>query len=385
MRENTSRNGRWPGAMGGVLCAALLGACGGDDAAGAADAGDAGPGGAAGGGTGGSGGSGGPVGGTGGTGGTGGSGGPVGGCAASGALPAVTGHAYYAVGDEVFRIEATAGAAPENVSAVLSAVAPGGRDRFVSASGNGAWIVMSSEKAGCGGECLARVPGDLSAVEPVLAGGAEVYVEGGSAIDDTGDRIVFSAKGGPHEVDLWLTERSGGAWGAPALLTDASTYTFNNMPAMNREGTHVVFDCGQNPYPEDGANDACEVARDGTGFRRVVGPDTLPDARFDKVQNPHPGPDGLLFEASWPVDGDSPELIWRLPTCGGEPAPIGRAFPNAVSPCALADGRFVFLWLGRPGNAAGVHELTLADRDGALVTVLTPDVDVADIGLGCSD
>jgi hypothetical protein len=264
-------------------------------------------------------------------------GGPVGGCA-PGALPAVTGHAYYAVGDEVFRIEAAAGAAPENVSAVLSAVAPGGRDRFVSASGNGAWIVMSSEKAGCGGECLARVPGDLSAVEPVLAGGAEVYVEGGSAIDDTGDRIVFSAKGGPHEVDLWLTERSGGAWGAPALLTGASTYTFNNMPAMNREGTHVVFDCGQNPYPEDGANDACEVALDGTGFRRVVGPDTLPDARFDKVQNPHPGPDGVLFEASWPVEGDSPELIWRLPACGGEPEPIGRAFPNAVSPCALADG-----------------------------------------------
>ena len=39
----------------------------------------------------------------------------------------------------------------------------------------------------------------------------------------------------------------------------------------------------------------------------------------------------------------------------------------------------------RDGNPDGKHELTLVDRAGALISVLTPDVDVADIGLGCSD
>jgi hypothetical protein len=208
---------------------------------------------------------------------------------------------------------------------------------------------------------------------------------GMSAIDNTGTKIVFSTNGGPNAVDLYLTTYDGAAWSEPVLLTGESTYAYNNMPAMDAAGTRVTFDCGANPYPEDGANDACEVALDGTGFRKLVGPDALPGARYDKVQFPHYAPDGLLFEASFPVNDDTPEIVWLLPLGGGEPQPIGQNFPNSVSPCALPDGRFVLLWLGREGNDEGKHELTLVARDGTLITTLTPDVDVADIGIGCGE
>jgi hypothetical protein len=303
----------------------------------------------------------------------------------AGPAPEGTGRAYFTLGDDVFRIDAREGAMPEDVSAALDRLGPGTRDRWITASASGSYLVLSADRGGCGGECLMRVRGDLTGLEAVRPDDSELYAEGTPAISNDGDTIVYPAKGGPHEVDLFLTRRVGGAWSTPVVLTHASSYAYNNMPTLDRDGSRVVFDCGLNPYPEDGANDACEVALDGTGFTRLVGPSTLPGAREDKVQNPHRGLDGLLFEASWPIDGQTPETIWLLPSAGGAPQPIGRTFSNAVSPCPLGDGRFVFLWLSRPGNAAGLHELALAARDGTIITTLTPGVDVADIGLGCSD
>lgn len=303
----------------------------------------------------------------------------------AGPLPTVTGHAYYAVGDRAYRIAVAAGAAPFDVSAALDAHGPGTRDRWITASPDGTWLVLAADRGGCGGECLVRVPGDLSRVEAVMPDGVELYPEGTPAITQGGDRIVFSSRDGPHETDLWITTLSGTTWSTPVLLTAAATRPYNNMPALDRDGTRAYFDCGQEPYPEGGNNDACSVGLDGSGFAIVTSAAALPDARQTHVQNPHPHPDGVLFEAAWPIGEESPETIWLLPTGGGAPQPIGRTFGNAVSPCALADGRFLFLWLARPGNDDGKHELALAARDGTILHALTPGVDVADIGLGCSD
>jgi hypothetical protein len=292
-------------------------------------------------------------------------------------------HAYYVDGDDLFRVEARAGAAPVNISSALDLLSTGTRDRFASPSLDGAWFAIVSDRGGCAGECLIRVSGDLKTLALVRPGGIDAYVEGMTAMSPNGNTIVYPSSDGPHEIDLYRTDLADGNWSAPILLTAASTYGYNNMPAMTHDGTRVIFDCGAERYPESGATDACEVALDGSGFRKVVGPDALASARYDKVQFPHAGPDGLLFESSWPVDGDSPEIVWLLPKAGGDPVPIGKAFPNSVSPCALPDGRFFVLWLGRSGNDDGAHELTLVARDGTLISVLTPDVDVDDIGIGC--
>ena len=52
--------------------------------------------------------------------------------------------------------------------------------------------------------------------------------------------VVFHAGDGPHERDLWVTVRSGLAWGAPRLLTADSPYALNEQPAISADGTKVA-------------------------------------------------------------------------------------------------------------------------------------------------
>jgi hypothetical protein len=210
----------------------------------------------------------------------------------------------------------------------------------------------------------------------------DAYTEGISAITDDGGTVVFASQGGPHAVDLFATTRTAEGWGEAVLLTSDSPYAYNNMPAITPEGGAVTFDCGSEPYPESGGNDACRVALDGAGFTRLLGPDALPDGRNNYVQNPHEGPAGLFFEGSWPVGDTTPETIWTLPSGASTPEPFG-AFDNAVSPCALPDGRVALLWLG--GNDGGRHEIVVAEADGSGVVEITPGVDVDDIGFGCGE
>jgi hypothetical protein len=299
------------------------------------------------------------------------------------------GHFYYTVNEKtVLRIAAKQGAQPENLTAALNRLGKGGgaRDRYPSASIDGAWMVMSADgRFGCQGECLIRVPRDVSGGELVKPGGEEISPEGLSAIVASGDLIVFPTTGGPHRVDLYATRRQGSTWGAKQLLTAASPYEYNNAAALTFDGQRVTFDCGSSPYPEGGNNFACEVSVTGTGFRKIVGPDALPNPRQTYVQNPREGLDGLLFEMAWPVGGTSPEIVWLLPKAGGAPTPIAKNFNNTVAPCPLPDGRFGVLWLDSPSNPSGRHELTVALRDGSSGIVLTPGVDVTDNGVGCSD
>lgn len=295
------------------------------------------------------------------------------------------GHFTYSVGDKVYRIEARVGATAEDLSAKLARFGTGTRDRWLVPSANGAHLVLSTDRLSCSlGECLAIGPADLSTLALVKPGGAELSVEGTPAISRAGDAVIFSSQDGPHERDLWLTRKNGSAWAAATLLTGSSTYPYNNMPALSFDGLRVLFDCGTEVYPESGGTDACEVRLDGSGFRVVVRPSTLSGARQPFVQFPHDSLDGVLFQGTWPIAGQSPETIWLQPPSGA-PTAIGAAFDNAVSPCGLSDGRFGLLWLSRPGNPAGLHELTLVGRDGKLVGALTPGVDVVDIGIGCSD
>lgn len=305
---------------------------------------------------------------------------------------AVTGHFYYTFDDQVFRVAATQGAVAENLSTQLDSRfgALAESERRITASINGEWMTLEAARFGCAG-CLVRINKDVSAGERVLPGGQEIYLEGTAAIDASGNTVVYAASGGPHALDLFKTVRgSDGTWSEPTLLTAQSGQPYNNMPAFNFDGTKIAFDCGQNRDPESGDNDACSVAISGGAVTRLIGtapnpPGVMTPPRNTYVQNPHFGLDGLLFEGSWPFDGRMPETIWLLPTGGTTPRVAASTLDNAVSPCPLRDGRWGALWLGRDGNAAGAHELTLVARDGAAPITLTPNLDVVDAGIGCSD
>lgn len=291
------------------------------------------------------------------------------------------GHLTWTFEDEVYRAAASEPVEVENVSKLLGG---GGVDRWITPSRSGEWLVMSAERFDCSGECLVRVSWDLQDGEAVKAGGADVYLNGIPAISDDGNTVVYPSSGGTHEVDLWVTTRGGdGAWSAPVELTADSSYAYHNMPALTPDGDAVTFDCGSEPYPESGGNDACSVSLDGSGLTTLVAPDALPDGRNDYVQNPHQGVDALYFEGSWPIGDDTPETIWRLPDGSDTPEPFSARYANAVSPCPLPDGRVAMLWLG--GNDGGRHELIVAAADGQSEINLTPGVDVNDIGIGCGE
>ncbi len=291
----------------------------------------------------------------------------------------------YSYARRVYRVEARVGAPIEDVSAEIEPFGRGTMDRWIVPSHNAAFLVLATERAPCPevGECLAIMPRDLSRLEPVLAGGAEVAIVGTPAVNDLGDAIVYPATGGPHGVDLWLTRRRTSGWTAPALLTATSTAPFNNMPALTFDESRVLFDCGRNPYPETGDNDSCEVRLDGTGFRVVVTPTSMTGNRSTFTQFAHESADGVLVQGAWSIGTYQPETIWLLPWGGPPLVAIGRNLTNAVSPCGLPDGRFGALWLTRPDAPASKHELTLMERSGAIDGVLTPGIDVTDIGIGC--
>ncbi|MBN2548653.1 MAG: hypothetical protein JXB15_05830, partial [Anaerolineales bacterium] len=120
---------------------------------------------------------------------------------------------------------------------------------------------------------------------------------------------------------------------------------------------------------------------DGSGFRVVLTPEQGPDGGSQNaLHSPHQAPDGsLVFESDW----GGGELLWRLPAGGSAPALIRPDLTNDNTPCVLPDGRIASLWLNRPGNPAGVHEIKVMAADGSAYFMALVDEDVVDLGLGC--
>jgi len=291
------------------------------------------------------------------------------------------GHIVYSLDNGmVYRIQAAPGATPQNVSAALDGLAAGGGDRQLNISPNGQWLVLRTERfhADCAGwDCLALVKGDLSAGEAVLVGGNVIHPEGLSAVSSDGTLIVYPATDGPHALDLFAVRRSAGIWAAPVLLTGASPYAYNDLPAISADAATALFDCSPTSWPSQAI---CEVGTDGSGFRTVLdqadSPPGLPDV--GGLRQADYTPDGsIVFEADW--DG---EMIWRLPPGASVPVRVNTAYTNDNSPCVLPDGRIASLWLNRPGGP-GYHELKVMNADGSGGFVLLPDVDVFDVGTGC--
>lgn len=257
-----------------------------------------------------------------------------------------------------------------------------GEDLGLNISADGDWLVLSSERfhADCQGwACLVRAPADLSAAEPILAGGAAVHPEGFFAIASGGDTVVYAGTDGPHALDLHIVRRQGGAWIAPQAITTSSSQDFNDFPAIHPDGTRVVFNCGPASFGDGGI---CEVGLDGSGFREVIMPDDVPTGMPGPavgLQHPHYAPDGsVVFEGDW--DG---ERIWRLPAGAAEPQIVSTDFTNDNSPCVLPSGRIPSLWLNRPENPDGFHELETMSADGQSHAMRVTGVDIDDWGLGC--
>jgi hypothetical protein len=288
----------------------------------------------------------------------------------------------YTLNGQVFRIQTRAGAAPLNITKQLNQIAPRhGDDSNLNISPNGQWLVMRAQRfdAECTDwPCLVVMSAAVGDAQVVRAAGQLIHAEGFSAIASTGDTIVYPAAGGTHALDLWkVTRDTAGNWGAPTVLTGKSPYAWNSQPALSSDASRVLFDCGNEPY--GGAGTAiCEVETTGKGFRVVITPQQTPAGYPAGTALHHADyADGnIVFEADW-----GGERLWRLPAGSTLPRPLAPRQGNDNSPCVLASGEIVSLWLNQPANPAGLHELKLLGPNG--YRMLVTGKDISDIGIGC--
>jgi hypothetical protein len=307
--------------------------------------------------------------------------------AVSAAVAAAAGHITYSVGPgPLLRVEARAGAKPQDVSAGLDRRFAGGGDQFLNQSPDGKWLVLQSERFGCGGNpCLAVVSSDLRKGQAVARG--TVHVESFSAVGNGGRVVVYPAQSGDDRIDLFVSRRTRSGWSRPRNVTARSPMKVHGHPAISTDSKRVLHDCGNAPDPSAGTLSLCESRLDGKGTRVRVRPsDGRPptDGVFG-AGSLHHGDylgrgKGLVFESQWCCEGES---IWWLPKGKGKPRHVRGATPNNVAPCGLPDGRVVSLDLSRPAGG-GVHELMITSPTSRKRTfVLPPGVDVNDIGIGC--
>lgn len=279
----------------------------------------------------------------------------------------------------IYRIRPEAGAQPVDLTLALNSLSPGTEDESVNTSPDGRWLAVVTDRFGIGGGWpgLAVVSADLSSGQAVRVNGEVIHPEGATAIASGGNLVVYSVGDGPHTRDLWAARRVNGVWSA-TLLTANSPYAFNSQPAISADGTRVLFDGGNQPF-STGSQAICEVRVDGTGFRKVVTSSHRPaGSTAGPIHHADYAPDGsIVFEADW-----TGEQIWRLPVGASSPVRVSTS-TNDNSPCVLPDGRIVSLWLNRPGNTEGVHELTIRSADGEFLATLLPGLDVQDIGISC--
>ncbi len=274
-------------------------------------------------------------------------------------------------------VEAKASGKLTNVSEALNVVSPG-EDKSLAVSLDGTSIALTTTRFGCGDwDCLALVGRDLKAGERVRAGGDDVHPDRALAVGPKGAWVVYSADGGSHSRDLYVTQKSGDSWSAQKLLTSSSAYAYNTQPAPTPDGTRVVFDCGNEPYGGNG-NAVCSVGIDGSGFKVEAAPGAGFADQAIALHHPAMAPNGaLIFEMNRP---DTGERIWSK--LADHAVQLGD-FPNDNSPCVLPSGAVASLVLSRSGNSSGAHEIKLMSASGRDSVMVLTDVDVVDVQLSC--
>ncbi|MCA9632071.1 MAG: hypothetical protein KC766_30665 [Myxococcales bacterium] len=274
-------------------------------------------------------------------------------------------------------VEAKEAGQVTNVSTALNAVSSGA-DKSVAIALDGSAAALTTTRFGCGDwECLALVSRDLKQGARVQAGGEDVHPDPALAVGPKSGWIVYSADGGSHSRDLFITRKSGSSWSAKQLLTASSKFAYNTQPAPTPDGKRVVFDCGNAPYGGDG-NAVCSVGIDGSGLRVEAAPGSGFAAQAVALHHPAMAADGtLVFEMNKP---DTGERIWALRE--GQATRLGD-FSNDNSPCVLPSGAVASLVLSREGNRSGAHEIKLMSASGDESVMVLVNVDVVDVQLSC--
>lgn len=302
--------------------------------------------------------------------------------------PLGVGHVAYKLMDDghLYRTAATNPPVREDVSVELDGVSRG-TDSTISLSRDGKLAAFVTQRFGCAGfDCLVLAPVgdtvDVAASSVVMAAGQQLHPEDRPAVANGGAFIVYASSGGPHGRDLFVVRKSGAAYGAPTLLTAASTFDFNLLPALTRDESSVAYDCSATGSKVQAS--LCRVGLDGSGWAVTLAGSGGPGATaMNEAHSADFLPDNstLVFEADWSAGN---QRIWKR-DAAGTLSQFNPTFTNDVTPCVLPDGRIASLWLNRPENMLGSHELKVMSPDGASFQMLVVNADIIDVGISCSN
>lgn len=273
---------------------------------------------------------------------------------------------YITFGDydgNVYRIEATPDATPENLSDRLDALGSVWPDERINVSPNGAWYLINTERFEdpCHGwACLALVDADFTTAEVLQTGAGVLHSAANFAVGNGGDLVIFNQD---DTDDLFVTRRTNGLWSTPVAITSASPYAYHSMPAIRSDDTRVLFNCGASFYGYNETN-ICEVGVDGTGFQVIA------EYGGELYNLMHPDYDvdgGYVFEAD--------DMTYKVDAPGGTPYPYAvTGSDQDNSPCVLPDGNVAIV------DYTDRHGLKVWTPSGHFA--LTLETDIGDV-IGC--
>ncbi len=248
-----------------------------------------------------------------------------------------------------------------------------GEESWINISPNGEWLLMESSRLNseCSGwACLIYGKRDLSEFKVIMSSsGAVMHPEGFSAIANGGDVIVAHMIEDERN-DIFVSKKTGTDWSTPQSISSTSPSDNNRNPAISANGEEVLFSCGEN---------ICMVDIDGSNLKTVIKLSDKPVGSWSQIKSADFDINGdIVFEAE-----DDSERIWRYNRSSLEVSVINASQTNDNSPCVLSDGNIASLWLNRPNNSSGGHELKIMNATGSNYSMIIEDKDISDFGIGC--
>ena len=270
-----------------------------------------------------------------------------------------------------------------NISEWLNTIIPNRtEDYLINISPDGSHIIVNTRTQDTGNSLyvIDLQSGRSSLIQ--LESGQIVRPEDYFAISNDGTiaAVVMRAESGSG-TDIITYKKTGDNWGVLANLTNGNTNSngYSNHPSFSFDSSRVIFRCFL-PNITDGAfcsnisqggdftveMTSTDIASVSNNFRQMIKPD------YDVNNN-------IVFE----LEDSLGEVIWKADISTGEISPLNSSQSNDNTPCVFGDNTVASLWLQRPGNSTGRHEIKRLSPDGSTYEMLLTDIDISDVGIGC--
>lgn len=296
-------------------------------------------------------------------------------------IPVVTANQYitYARGNDSFdrtlyMINLETGVT-ENISNKLNSIIGENRkDNAINISPDGSHLIINSK---LNGNKLYIINIDNNTKDVLKIENRYIWPEHAFAISNDGNIVAITKRNKGSGTDVVSYIKSNGKWKKGVILSKGTDEDFfAGGPAFSFDSKRIIFTC----RVKQNILALCSNNISGNDLKIEVSERNLDTQKLHLIRSPDYTLNGdVVFE----VEDVLGEVIWIKKTDKEKAYPINTTFRNDNSPCVLPNNYIASLWLSRPGNPKGKHELKLMPQNGSHYKMLVKDINIRDIGLGC--